>query len=126
MIMRGTTPYHSFILPLRIEDIQEVWFTYMQNGEIVLDKTSEDAVFVNIEDLYENASVEELTEEELHCCQATLHLTQEDTLQFRFWPAAEKNVVPIQIRILTKDGEAWASNPLHERVMGVLKQGVIE
>ena len=125
MIMRGTTPYHSFILPLRAEQIDEMWVTYTQNGVLVLDKTKEDATLTNIEDLYENASMEELTEEEINSCQATLHLTQEDTLGFKFYPAAEKNIVVIQVRILDTNGEAYGSDPIHERIMGVIKNGVI-
>lgn len=123
--MRGTTPYHSFILPLRAEQINEMWVTYTQNGVLVLDKTKEDVTLENIEDLYENASMEELTEEEVNSCQAILHLTQEDTLGFKFYPAAEKNIAVIQVRILTVDGEAYASDPIHERIMGVIKNGVI-
>ena len=125
MIMRGTTPYHSFILPLRAEQIDEMWVTYTQNGVLVLDKTKEDATLTNIEDLYENASMEELTEEEINSCQATLHLIQEDTLGFKFYPAAEKNIVVIQVRILDTNGEAYGSDPIHERIMGVIKNGVI-
>lgn len=123
--MRGTTPYHSFILPLRAEQINEMWVTYTQNGVLVLDKTKEDVTLENIEDLYENASMEELTEEEVNSCQALLHLTQEDTLGFKFYPAAEKNIAVIQVRILAADGEAYASDPIHERIMGVIKNGVI-
>ena len=123
--MRGTTPYHSFILPLRAEQIDEIWVTYTQNGVLVLDKTKEDITLTNFEDLYENASMEELTEEELNSCQAVLHLTQEDTLGFTFYPAAEKNIAVIQVRILDTSGEAYGSDPIHERIMGVIKNGVI-
>lgn len=125
MIIRGTTPYHSFVLPLLKEEIAELWFTYMQNNEIILQKTQADAELTNIVDLLENASVEELSEEELNSCQAVLHLTQEDTLKFTFWPAAEKNIIVIQVRVLTTDGEAYASDPVTERLMGVLQDGVI-
>lgn len=125
MIMRGTTPYHSFVIPLRAEQIDQIWITYTQNGEIVLDKTKEDATITNIEDLYENASMEELTEEELNSCQVVLHLSQEDTLAFKFYPAAEKNLTIIQIRILDTEGEAFSSDPVSERIMGALKDGVI-
>ena len=52
-------------------------------------------------------------------------MSQEDTLAFKFYPAAEKNLAVIQVRLLTKDGEAYASDPVTERIMGVLKNGVI-
>jgi hypothetical protein len=69
--------------------------------------------------------VEILTEEERESSQLTIHLSQEDTLKFHFYPAAKKNIAVIQIRILTKDGEAFASMPINERIFGVLHDGVI-
>jgi len=129
MIIRGTTPYHSFVLPLKAEEVEQLWITYMQNNKVILHKTKDDVTITNVEDLIdeslENASVEDLTEEELNGSQVVLHLTQEDTLAFTFWPAAEKNIIVIQVRLLTTDGEAYASDPTTERLMGVLKDGVI-
>lgn len=131
MIIRGTTPYHNFILPILVEDIKAIYITYLQNNEIILDKSllngeeSTNAfVIANLKDL-ENASMEELTEEERTSCQLTLHLTQEDTLAFHFYPAAKKNIAVIQIRILTMDDEVFASMPINERIFGVLHDGVI-
>lgn len=129
MIIRGTTPYHSFVLPLKAEEVDQLWITYMQNNKVILHKTKDDVTITDIEDLIgeslENGSVEDLTEEELNSSQVVLHLTQDDTLAFTFWPAAEKNVIVIQVRLLTTEGEAYASDPTTERLMGVLKDGVI-
>ena len=125
MIIRGTTPYHNFILPILAEDIKEVYVTYLQNKEVILDKGKEDVEINDLVDLYENASVEELPEEVSNSCQLTVHLTQEDTLSFHFYPAAKKNIAVIQIRILTADDEAFASMPINERIFGVLHDGVI-
>ena len=125
MIIRGTTPYHNFILPILSKDIQEVYVTYLQNGEVILDKTGEDVIINDIIDLYENASMEELSDEEKESCQLTIHLSQEDTLAFHFYPAARKNIAVIQIRVLTTDNEAYASDPIRERIFGVLHDGVI-
>ncbi len=131
MIVRGTTPYHTFIVPMASESIEEVYITYLQNNEVVLDK---DKTAVTIEDVEletENAEVNdtELAEEEetevIPTSQITLHLTQEDTLKFKFYPAAEKNIAVVQLRILDTDGEAYASDPVQERIFGVLKDGVI-
>lgn len=132
MIIRGTTPYHNFILPILAEDIKAIYVTYLQNNEIILDKSlldgdeseHNDFIIANLKDL-ENANVEILTEEERESCQLTLHLTQEDTLKFHFYPAAKKNIAVIQIRILTMDDEAFASMPINERIFGVLHDGVI-
>lgn len=128
MITRGTTPYHSFVLPLKTEDISEVYITYLQNREVILDKVlseSEAIEIVDIDDEYENASMNEPLEDFVPSCELTIHLTQEDTLKFHFYPAAEKNIAVIQIRVLTTEGEAYASEPIHERIFGILKDGVI-
>lgn len=125
MIIRGTTPYHSFVLPLKTEDISEVYITYLQNNEIIIDKSISDTQIIDIENEYENASTNEPLEDFIPSCELTIHLAQEDTLKFHFYPAAEKNIAVIQIRVLTTEGEAYASEPIHERIFGVLKDGVI-
>lgn len=131
MIIRGTTPYHNFILPILAEDIKAIYVTYLQNDEVILDKELLDGqeqddsfIITNLKDL-ENASMEQMTEEELNSCELTLHLSQEDTLKFHFYPAAKKNIAVIQIRVLTMDDEAFASMPINERIFGVLHDGVI-
>ena len=126
MIIRGTTPYHNFILPILAEQIEAIYVTYLQNNEVILDKSNltDDFDIENLRDL-ENANVEILTDEERESSQLTIHLSQEDTLKFHFYPAAKKNIAVIQIRILTKDGEAFASMPINERIFGVLHDGVI-
>lgn len=128
MIIRGTTPYHSFILPYQVDEIKELYITYLQNEEVILDKSlkSEGVKICNLLDLYENAHMEDYDMEEIQTSsQLTVHLSQEDTLAFHFYPAAKKNIAVIQVRILTTDDEAYASNPINERIMGVLKEGVI-
>ena len=126
MIIRGTTPYHNFILPVVAEEIEAAYVTYIQNDEVVLDKSSIDGDFTitNLIDL-ENANVEILTDEERESSQLTLHLSQEDTLSFNFYPAAKKNIAVIQIRLVTTGGEAFASMPINERIFGVFHDGII-
>lgn len=133
MIIRGTTPYHSFVLPLSSSQVSNFYVTYTQNGEIVIDKQM-GADGVEIADVNlstENANVENLQDEEIEIdeqttgSKITLHLTQEETLGFHFYPAAEKNLAIIQIRILDTNGEAYASTPIQERIFGVIKDGVI-
>jgi len=136
MLYRGTTPYHSFTLPLSMDEIAELYVTYWQNGEVVLEKSLSDVTFKEID--LSNSFITDTNigdelgsnnlnpeEEEVKGCQATIHLTQEDTLSFKFYPAAEKNITAIQIRVLDNDGEAYASEVIHERIYGVLKEGVI-
>lgn len=128
MLLRGTTPYHSFTIPMKVENIVKLYITYFQNGEIILEKKSdvpEDGVVItNFEDMYDNAEIDPLTlsEEELNTSIATVHLTQEDTLKFHFYPAAKKNIMLIQLRLLDIDDEAYASEPIRERVYGVFNE----
>lgn len=130
MIVRGTTPYHTFIVPLASQEIDEVYITYLQNGEIILDKDKNDIEISDVELETENAHMENLEEviieeNESTSSQVTIHLSQEDTLKFKFYPAAEKNIAVVQLRILDTNGEAYASDPITERIYGVLKEGVI-
>lgn len=132
MIVRGTTPYHSFLVPFAPEDIDEIYITYLQNEEVIIDKNINDVIIEEIDSTANNTSIEEVdveefevNEEEEHISQITLHLTQEDTLKFKFYPAARKNIAVIQIRLLDKNGEAYASDPTNERIFGILKDGVI-
>lgn len=137
MITRGTTPYHSFVLPFSVEQIKALYITYLQNGEVVLERNLSEIELHNLfadsngfiidenqgDYLPENDAA--LEEDAQIYSQATVHLTQDETLAFKFWPAAEKNVAVIQVRALTIDDEAFASEPVHERIYGVLKDGVI-
>lgn len=129
MIIRGTTPYHNFILPILAEEIDTIWVTYCQNEDEIIFRTNEiidsNMEIINCVDMYDNASMEPLSEEEQHSSQLTLHLTQEETLKFHFYPAAKKNIAVIHIRILTTDGEAYASEPIRERIFGTRRDGVI-
>ncbi len=121
MIIRGTTPYHSFVVPMAPEQIRNVYVSYSQNGELILDKTKADLEIVPI---ILDTDTEE--EGEIKESQIGLHLSQEDTLGFKFYPAAEKNIAVIQLRILDVDNEAYASEPITERISEVIKDGVIE
>lgn len=125
MIIRGTTPYHTFVLPMSSDSIDSIYVTYLQNGEVLFEKTNEDLTIQALEDELENASVESTDEEMEVSSEVVVHLTQEDTLKFVFYPAAEKNIAVIQLRVLDTDGEAYASDPIRERVFGILKDGVI-
>ena len=126
MITRGTTPYHNFILPLSSSDIDKIYVTYFQNGEILFERDNSTIELRDV-DLTDNASVTDYDDDEVleAYCQASIHLTQEETLSLKFYPAAEKNILWIQIRVLTTDGEAYASEPLRERIYGVFKNTVI-
>ena len=48
MLTRGTTPYHSFVLPLSTADIGEMYITYLQNGNVIVEKALADIDIVDI------------------------------------------------------------------------------
>ena len=143
-ITRGTTPVLNFLLPFSTDQIEVLKLTFMQNGEEVFTKSKEEVELVDLLLTTENGFItdenrgdefssndannqEEISEEEYEpkesYCNCAAHLTQEDTLAFKFWPAAEKNIVYSQFRIVDKDGEAYASDPLNFRIYGVLLDG---
>ena len=131
MIIRGTTPYHIFDIPFEFSDIQQIFITYLQNGQVVLDKNIND-ISVNEEaPLIDESLIQKLKivfnnkNNEGVTTTIMLHLSQEDTLKFNFFPAAEKNIAVIQLRILDANNEAYASSPIYERIYGILKEGVI-
>lgn len=129
MITRGTTPYHTFLVPLAPNQIQKVHITYQQNGKVIFDKTNKDIDIKHIITTTENAEingVDNLSETQETNSQITLHLTQSDTLKFEVYPAERKNIILIQLRILDSDGEAYASEIMRERVCDVLKNGTIK
>lgn len=100
-MIRGTTPILNFTLPFEVSELSEYWITISQRYEnIKIDKTSEDCT----------ASGSEIT----------LELTQEDTLKL----IAGKPVY-IQIRALTTEDLAIASNMVTCDVGDILKEGVI-
>ena len=82
--MRGTTPTHTFKIPLDTSNIVKAMVIYAQNGVEVLRKETPDCVF-------EGNKVSET-------------LTQEDTLKF-----SEESHVKIQLRFKTEDGKALKS-----------------
>ena len=51
-------------------------------------------------------------------------MSQEDTLSFGFYPAAEKNIAISQFKILI-DGEVYVSDPVNFRVYGDLDGEII-
>lgn len=138
MIIRGTTPYHSFDLPLTSDQIDTLYITYTQNDEVILDKQlGEEGIEIVDSNVNSEADLETEGEAEIGTStdeetipapssKVTVHLTQEETLAFTFYPAARKNIAVRQVRVLGIDGEAYASDPITERVFGVLKDGVIE
>ena len=100
-MIRGTTPTLTFKLPFQVSELAEYWITISQRYEnIAINKTSEDC------------TADDDT--------ITLILSQEDTLKL-----IGGKPVYIQIRALTTDDEAIASNMWDCSVEDILKEGVI-
>lgn len=96
---RGTTPTHIFTLPFSTDNIQNATIVYAQKDCVVLSKTMS------------NLSFNDNTIE--------LKLTQEDTLKLA--PC----VVDIQIRVLTRSGDALASSIMSDMVYDSLSDEVL-
>lgn len=96
---RGTTPTLTFTLPEEI-DIAEMYVTFSQNGKTVLEKSKDEVII--------DGKI------------VVINLSQEDTLNFD-----DRATMKIQIRIRDISGNAMASDFIHARVDGILKDGVI-
>lgn len=101
MITRGTTPVLVFTLPFDVAIIKTAWVVFSQIGQEVLTVKTSECTF-------DGATI-------------TAKLTQEQTLLLN-----HNFSVDIQLRILTKDGEAMASNIIKTDTGKILKEGVIE
>lgn len=101
-LTRGTTPTLIFELPFETSEVQEMWVSFRQGSKLVIDKALADVT------LLEDTKV-------------SVHLTQEETLEL-----CRKDSCTIQMRVLTKDGEALASQIISCAVADILKDGVIE
>ncbi len=81
----GTTPTHTFTIPINADIVKVVEVTYCQSGKIVLQKHTDDCV--------------------LEGNRISTTLTQEDTFRFD-----DKTNVEIQVRVLDLAGAVFASN----------------
>ena len=98
---RATTPTHTFCFPTEYQGkISKVLVTYSQNGVIVLQKKLDDGVFEN--------NIFKIT------------LTQEETNLFNNF-----QVVEIQVRALTQDNSAVASDIYEVPCQRVLNDEVL-
>lgn len=109
-MIRGTTPTHKFIFDdFDPKDFKELNIYYAQQGRELLKKTKEDCDFGEIE----------TDEKTLYTAYVTL--TQEETKLFK-----AKTPVKIQIRALTDDGCAMATDEYEIPVKDVINDEVLE
>lgn len=91
MITPGTTPEHTFKLPMPADSVKSIRIFYTVDGKVILQKETDDITL-------DGASVR-------------LTLTQEDTLKLR---GATK--VMVQVQCLGYDNNAFMSYPFHVAV----------
>lgn len=97
---RATTPTHTFTLAgITAEDINRLLITYSQRGEVKFEKTEA------------NCTIEGNV--------VSLTLTQEEANLFA------PGCVEIQLRVVTHEGTALASQIFHEDVSDVLNDEVL-
>ncbi len=98
---RGTTPTLRFTLPFDTSTLDAVWVTIAQGGKVIINKEKSDC--------------------DLKGTDISVTLTQTETLSL-----AAGNKTEIQLRVLTTDGLALASEIFRENTDYILKDGVIE
>lgn len=97
---RGTTPTHTFQFPIDTSELEEIKVTYAQNKKTILSKYMKDCT--------------------LSGTSVVITLTQEETLKF-----SEFAPYQIQVRALTKDGQAMGSEIITRKVLPILDSEVL-
>ena len=99
-MIRGTTPTHTFMIPLHTASIADLRISYAQSDQEILVK--------KIEDCFLEGNTIKVT------------LTQEDTFLFDC-----KKTVAIQVRVKTLDGTALSSEIITVKVGKCLNNEVL-
>lgn len=108
-MIRATTPKHVFVFDTDPSGFKTILITYKQGDRIVLEKHKEDLIF----DPHEDGS-DEYT--------AWFRMTQEETKSFVLSNGPR---VLVQVRALTYDEEALASDKISVLVKDVLNDEVL-
>ena len=103
---RATTPIHTFTLPIQTSNCKEIQVTYKQ-GPTMLVKHYQDGTLP-----------EGMT---LDGKQVIIKLTQEETLKF-----CSKDAARVQVRVLTTDDSAYASQPFKVSITNVLNEEILQ
>ena len=99
----GTTPQIKINSNIHIDNIKRLWITF-ESQKVELTKELSDC------DIIEN---------QIHCT-----LSQEDT--FLLNPDNKDIKIKLQVRILTDDDKAFASNITELQLKKILKEGIID
>ena len=116
---RGTTPLHKFYIDADLSDVEVLYITYSQNGDVVLEKSLEDG------DVVLDAEKKMIT----------TRLTQAETLLFEsdddyytnsgFAKSLGSKNVKVQVRWRTRLDRAYATDIVVTSVNEILKDGEI-
>lgn len=106
-MIRGTTQLHTFFMPFDLSNIRDIYVTYEQNKQEIVEKNITDVQFD-----YQKKAI-------------NVELNQYDTLLFHPYTVPGSDIVSIQIRLTTIDGRVMASHVMRTRVYDIIKQGVI-
>lgn len=99
-MFRGTTPTLEFVLPFNTDLLEDILMTVAQKNVPLINKTMTDA------ECSENTVI--------------IKLEQADTLKLN-----DKYDAHVQLRVKTKNGDAFASDIFRVAVSQILKDGVI-
>ncbi len=86
-MIQGSTPTHTFTLPIKVESIDKIRIVYAQNDKVLFVKNKEDCTLDG------------------NC--VSVKLSQENTLSLMSY-----KICVIQIRVLTVGGDSLVSNPI--------------
>ncbi len=107
-MIRATTPLQEFTFESNPEDFARILITYKQDENIVLEKTQDDLSFSSY-----------IGEDGIIVYIAAFRMTQEEANLF------EPEPVRVQVRVLTADNEALASDITTMKVTDVLDDEVL-
>ena len=109
MIVRGTTPSFTFLLPEFDVSIDHGLVSFTQDKVVEIHKefTGEDVDYTD----------DGLT--------VTVSLNQEETLRFHYFERPEYDCIKVQIKIYTEGGSVCASRIIKESVGRALYEGVL-
>lgn len=110
MIQRGNTIFKAIPIPEFDSEIVSLYVTFSQYGKKVLEKTLDDVDFDTLGTINNNVLI---------------HLTQEDSLKFKYTGIPAKDMVKVHLRIRTEDEEAYSSQILVEQVGETINEEVI-
>ena len=103
---RATTPIHTFILPIQTSNCKEIQVTYRQGPTTVV-KHYQDST------LPEGMTLDE--------DKVIIKLTQTETLKF-----CPKDPAYVQVRVLTTDDSAYASQRFKVSINNVLNEEILQ